>query len=79
MLYLTRKKGESVIIHNDVKITIVDIGRNSIKLGIESPKSSSVLKKELYDVIMNENMEALFSFNDAEINLKDEEENFDKK
>lgn len=68
MLYLTRKIDESIIINNDVKIKIIAINRNSIKLGIESPKSSTILRKEVYDVIVKENMEALLSFDETESN-----------
>ena len=74
MLYLTRKIDESVIINNDAKIKIIAINRNSIKLGIESPKSSTILRKEVHDVIVKENMEALLSFDEVEDNNKEKKE-----
>ncbi|MSO14110.1 carbon storage regulator CsrA [Rickettsiales endosymbiont of Trichoplax sp. H2] len=64
MLYLTRKIDESIIINNDINITIIEINKNSVKLGIETPKSSTVLRKEVHDVIVKENMEALLSFDE---------------
>ena len=66
MLYLTRKIDESIIINNDVKIKVIAINRHSIKLGIESPKSSTILRKEIHDTIVKENMEALLSFDEIE-------------
>ena len=73
MLYLTRKIDESIIINNDVKIKVIAINRNSIKLGIESPKSSTILRKEIHDVIVKENMEALLSFDEIEDNQEKKE------
>jgi carbon storage regulator len=64
MLYLTRKIDESIIINNDINITIIEINKNSVKLGIETPKSSTVLTKEVHDVIVKENIEALLSFDE---------------
>ncbi len=64
MLYLTRKIDESIIINNNINITIIEINKNSVKLGIETPKSSTVLRKEVHDVIVKENMEALLSFDE---------------
>ena len=64
MLYLTRKIDESIIINNDINITIIEINKNSVKLGIETPKSSTVLRKEVHDVIVKENIEALLSFDE---------------
>ena len=59
MLYLTRKINESIIINNNITIKVVEINRNSIKLGIDSPESSSILRKEIHNSITKENIEAL--------------------
>ena len=72
MLYLTRKIEESIIINNDIKIKIIEINKNSVKLGIESPKSSTILRKEVHDVIVKENLDALLSFDEE--NKEGEEE-----
>lgn len=78
MLYLTRKIDESIIINNDVKIKVIAINRNSVKLGIESPKASTILRKEVHDVIVKENMEALLSFDKVEDKNDSEEEGENK-
>lgn len=72
MLYLTRKIDESIIINNDIKIKIIEINKNSVKLGIESPKSSIILRKEVHDIIVKENLDALLSFDEE--NKEGEEE-----
>lgn len=58
MLYLTRKVGESVIINNDIELTVVEVRGRSIKLGFTFPPEASVLRKELHDRIKAENIAA---------------------
>ncbi len=55
MLILTRKLGESVIIGNNIKLTVVEIGKNQIKFGIEAPKSVTVHREEVFKKIKDEN------------------------
>ena len=58
MLVLNRKKGESIIVGDDIVIQIVDIQGDNIKLGIEAPKEVRVLRKELYEETIKANQEA---------------------
>ena len=58
MLYLTRKIGESVIINDDIEVTVVDIRGKSIKLGFTFPQHASVLRREIYERIQEENRAA---------------------
>lgn len=58
MLYLTRKVGESVVINDDIEVTVVDIRGRSVKLGFTFPQGASVLRRELYEKIQQENLEA---------------------
>ena len=51
MLILTRKVGESVLIGNDVSITILSVRGNQVKLGVEAPKEVSVHREEIYQRI----------------------------
>jgi carbon storage regulator len=55
MLVLTRKKNESIVIGDDVKITIVDVRGDQVKLGITAPKNVSVHREEIYLEIQKEN------------------------
>lgn len=56
MLYLMRKQDESIIINNNIELKVVEIKGKSVKLGFTFPKGASVLRKELYDKIMAENI-----------------------
>ena len=58
MLYLTRKIGESVIINDNIEVTVVDIRGKSIKLGFTFPAEATVLRRELYERIQAENKAA---------------------
>ncbi len=58
MLYLTRKVGESIIINDNIEITVVEVRGRSIKLGFTFPPEVSVLRRELYEKIQAENRAA---------------------
>lgn len=54
MLILTRRISESVIIGDDVKITVLGVKGSQVRLGIDAPKSVSVHREEIYDRIQGE-------------------------
>jgi len=58
MLALSRKKSESIIIDNNIEVTVLDIKGDQIKLGISAPKSVPVYRKEVYAQIKDANREA---------------------
>lgn len=55
MLALTRKKGEALVINNNVEITILEIRGDQIKIGVNAPKEVPVYRKEVYLQIQKEN------------------------
>jgi carbon storage regulator len=57
MLVLSRQKDESIIIGDDVEITIVDVRGDKVRLGITAPKNISVHRKEIYEAIQKEKAE----------------------
>ena len=58
MLALSRKKGESIVIDNDIEITILEVKGDQVKLGIKAPKSVPIYRKEIFVQIQEENMNA---------------------
>ncbi|AKA70319.1 carbon storage regulator CsrA [Clostridium scatologenes] len=58
MLVISRKKGESILLGEDIEITIVKIDDSSVKLSISAPKSVTILRKELYKEVEKENIKA---------------------
>lgn len=58
MLALTRKKGESLVINNNIEITVLDVRGDQVKIGISAPKNVPIYRKEVYLQIQNENKES---------------------
>ena len=59
MLALTRKKGEALVINNNVEITVLEIRGDQIKIGISAPKDVPIYRKEVYLQIQQENEAAI--------------------
>lgn len=58
MLYLSRKLGESIVINNSIELTVVEVRGKTVKLGFVFPPDASILRKEIHDKVMAENMAA---------------------
>jgi cytosine deaminase len=58
MLVLARQRDETIIIGDDVEVTVVDIRGDKVRLGINAPRSVSVHRKEIYEAIQRENRQA---------------------
>ncbi|MCI5882695.1 MAG: carbon storage regulator CsrA [Clostridiales bacterium] len=61
MLALARKVNESIVINDDVEVTILEIKGDQVKIGINAPKSVPIYRKELYVQIQKANEEAVNS------------------
>jgi carbon storage regulator len=55
MLVLTRKLGESILIEDNIKITVIDINKQQIKLGIDAPRHISINREEVAKKVKDEN------------------------
>ncbi len=51
MLVLSRKKNESIVINNDIVVTVVEIRGDKVRLGIVAPKEVPVHRQEVFDAI----------------------------
>ena len=58
MLVLSRQRDETIMIGDDVQITVVDIRGDKVRLGIDAPRHIQVHRKEVYEAIQRENREA---------------------
>ena len=54
MLVLSRKKDESIIINDHIRVTIVEIRGDKVRLGIDAPKDVTVHRREVYEAIQNQ-------------------------
>ena len=68
MLALARKSNESIMLGNDIEITVLEIKGDQVKLGISAPKSVPIYRKEVYAQILDSNKEAASSVDVKSLN-----------
>ncbi len=71
MLILTRKPGESILIGDDIEVTITSIDQNKVRVGIKGPAHIPIYREELYRKIQKENRAAALIGKDEFENLLD--------
>ena len=64
MLVISRKKGESLLIGDDIEITVEKIDSSSVKISIKAPKEKVILRKEVYEKVKDENSNAIATTTD---------------
>jgi len=69
MLVLSRKKNESIIIDDRIKITVIEIRGDKIRLGIEAPRDVPIHRSEVYEAIMRANNNELDAGETTEISV----------
>ena len=58
MLVLSRKKGQSIIIGDNIEITVVEIQGDTVRIGINAPREVAIHRQEVFDQIAAENQQA---------------------
>lgn len=58
MLVLSRKKGQSIIIADNIEITVVEIGGDTVRIGVNAPREVAIHRQEVFDQIAAENQQA---------------------
>jgi len=58
MLVLTRKRNQSIVVNDNIELTIIDIQGDQVRVGINAPKDVKVFRKEVYVEMTQENKEA---------------------
>lgn len=70
MLVVSRKMGESIVIGDNIEISILDVSEGIVRIGIEAPKKVKILRKELITEIETENKESAKNIEDILKKLK---------
>ena len=58
MLVLTRKVGEQIKIGDEIVVSVVEVDRGNVRLGIDAPRHISILRQEVYDRIQEQNLQS---------------------
>ncbi|MCL9661859.1 carbon storage regulator CsrA [Paenibacillus hunanensis] len=74
MLVLSRKKGESIIIDDQIEVTILSTDADTIKIGISAPKNIDIYRKEIYHAIQLSNQSAAVNTADIQDFLNEKQE-----
>lgn len=64
MLILTRRVGETLVIGDDVTVTVLGVRGNQVRLGVNAPKDVAVHREEIYQRIQNEKDAVISAEND---------------
>lgn len=78
MLVLTRKKGQSIMIGDDIEVKVVEVDGDAVRIGIKAPRDLSIYRQEIYEAIREENIRAANGASQVVDKLKEvqpEEEN----
>ncbi len=59
MLVLTRRPGESIVIGNDIIVTVVEIKGGQVRIGINAPRDVQVHREEIYEQVRQANVDAV--------------------
>jgi carbon storage regulator len=59
MLILTRKIDESIIVGDNIKITVIEIQGDNVRIGIDAPRELSIHREEIYQAIRQENRQTV--------------------
>ncbi len=65
MLVLSRKIGESILLDDKITITVMEVSKGVVKLGINAPKEMLILRKELEEIVKDANIKAANEINIA--------------
>jgi len=61
VLVLTRRKGEAIMLGDNVEVRILDVSRHQVKVGVQAPRSVPVYRKEIYEKVREANRAAASS------------------
>ena len=71
MLALTRKRGESIVISDNIEVVVLGIAGEQVKIGVHAPREISVHRKEIYEQIQLENRLAAETLGDGAERVKE--------
>jgi carbon storage regulator len=71
MLVLTRRPGESIVVGDDIVVTVIEIKGGQVRIGIDAPRSVEVYREEIYEQVRQENLSAIAHVNEIREAVQD--------
>ena len=59
MLVLTRRPGESIVVGDNIVVTVIEIKGGQVRIGIDAPRDVDVYREEIYEQVRQENLSAI--------------------
>jgi carbon storage regulator len=75
MLVLTRRANQSIVIGKDIVVTILDVHRDQVRIGIEAPREVDVHRQEVFKALEKANQEAAIEMSELETDAPNREDN----
>ena len=72
MLVLTRRPGESIVIGQDIVITVIEIKGGQVRIGIDAPREIDVYREEIYEQVRQENLAAIANVDEIRKAVQDQ-------
>ncbi len=63
MLVLTRRPGESIVVGDNIVVTVIEIKGGQVRIGIDAPRDVDVYREEIYEQVRQENLNAIANAN----------------
>jgi carbon storage regulator len=72
MLVLTRRPGESIVVGEDIVVTVIEIKGGQVRIGIDAPRSVDVYREEIYEQVRQENLASVANANEIRKAVQDQ-------
>ena len=72
MLVLTRRPGESIVVGDNIVVTVIEIKGGQVRIGIDAPREVDVYREEIYEQVRQENLTAIANVDEIREAVKDQ-------
>ena len=72
MLVLTRRPGESIVVGDNIVVTVIEIKGGQVRIGIDAPREVDVYREEIYEQVRQENLSAIANVDEIREAVKDQ-------
>ena len=73
MLVLTRRPGESIVVGENIVVTVIEIKGGQVRIGIDAPREVDVYREEIYEQVRQENLSAIANVEEIRRAVQDQQ------